>query len=199
MFSDLFRGRSARTAEAPPPEPGEDVSVSVSLSFEEAALGGPKRVILDGGETLDLVLPPGLADGRRFRLKKQGKKGLHGGPRGDCYVDVRVRPHKYFRREGRDILLEVPVSVPEAALGAEITVPTLHGPVRLAVPADMGAGVTLRLKGKGVPAHAAKNLPAGDQLVTLRIVLPERLDEEMRETMRDWAERAPYDPRRGRF
>ncbi|MHB1930807.1 MAG: J domain-containing protein [Acidimicrobiales bacterium] len=113
-------------------------------------------------------IPAGVEDGQRIRLKNRGGAGRSGGPAGDLYVTVHVSPHPVFGRRGRDLLVTVPVTYPEAVLGAEISVPTLDRPVTLKVPAGTRSGRTLRLRGRGVPARSG----AGDLLVTVEVAVP---------------------------
>ncbi|NWG46340.1 MAG: J domain-containing protein, partial [Alphaproteobacteria bacterium] len=193
MFADLLRPRGRRGA----PRDGEDFTVRLRLSFEEAMLGGERRVTLPTGKTLTVRLPPGMSEDRPLRLKGHGAPGEHGGQAGDALIEVMVKPHSLYRREGRDIHMTVPVSVPEALLGGEIRVPTVHGPVDLTLPEGTKAGQVLRLKGKGVPADPRRGLPAGDGFVHVEIALPDRLSEAARAALRDWQARAPYDPRKG--
>jgi molecular chaperone DnaJ len=125
-------------------------------------------------------VPAGVSDGQRIRLKGRGGPGRNGGPQGDLYVIVRVAAHKVFGRKGRDLTITVPVTFPEAVLGADITVPTLSGaPVTLRIPPGTRTGRTFRVKGKGVPA--AKG--AGDQLVTVEVAVPSKLSAEERKAV----------------
>lgn len=127
-----------------------------------------------------LRVPAGVDDGQRIRLKGRGGPGRNGGPPGDLYVVVRVSPHRLFARKGQDLTLSVPVTFPEAALGADITVPTLQGPsVTLRVPAGTRSGRTFRVKGKGVPL--AKG--AGDLLVTVEVAVPSKLSSAERKAV----------------
>lgn len=191
-FADLFRGRPgagrARGQEQargqPRPARGSDSHFTLTIPFTEAVLGASKRITLTNGKTLDVRVPPGAEDGQTLRLKGQGQPGRNGGPPGDALVELKVSSHPFFRREGRDIHVEVPVTLKEAVLGGRITVPTLTGKVSLTVPKGSSSGQTLRLKGKGVPGKGGK--AAGDQLVRLRITLPDPMDPELEAFMRSW-------------
>jgi curved DNA-binding protein len=186
LFGELFGMRGARRG----PRRGPDAEGEVSLGFLDAVRGSEVRLQinrpgLDGElETVPLRvrIPAGADDGTRIRLAGQGGPGDEGAPAGDLYLTVRVEPHPFFRREGRDLHLELPVTVGEAVLGAEIEVPTPDGPVKLKIPPRSQNGQTLRLRGKGVPGRRSE--PRGDLLVRLRVQLPsadrasaERLDE----------------------
>ena len=194
IFEDLFGGRS----QAPRARRGADLETSLALDFEEAALGTEKRVDLDrpqpaGGsqrETLNVRIPPGADDGARIRLAGKGAPGSHGGPNGDLFARLRVRPHAFLKRSDRDLAMDLPISIIEAIEGAKIDIPTLHGTVSLRVPPASDGGTRLRLRGKGVAAGAGK--PAGDLYVTLRIRVPKEIDpdqlERLKEVLSDDAE-----------
>jgi molecular chaperone DnaJ len=137
-------------------------------------------------------IPAGVDDGQRIRLKGRGGPGRDGGPPGDLYVVVRVEPHRLFARKGRDLLLTVPITFAEAALGAEITVPTLEGgPVTLRVPAGTSSGRTFRVRGRGVPGPRGP----GDMLVTVEVAVPKKLSPAEREAVEALAAAANGSPR----
>jgi DnaJ-class molecular chaperone len=195
IFADLFRqagggpgggGRGARPAR------GEDQHFSLTIPFTEAALGGTRRITMPEGRGLDVAIPPGVRDGQTIRLRGQGHPGWNGGPPGDALIEVGVAPHAFFRRDGDDIHLELPVTVAEAVLGGKVDVPTLSGKVSLTVPPHSDAGRKLRLRGKGIPAHGQR--PAGDLYVTLKLVVGTP-DTELEDALRAWAERNSADPR----
>lgn len=171
---------------------GADARHPVSVSFVEAALGCSKRVGLVTGKSIDVRIPPATTDGQSLRLKGQGHPGT---PAGDAFVDIKVEPHPYFTRRDRDVLIDVPVSLQEAVLGGKITVPTIDGKVAMTVPPGANTGTVLRLKGRGIasPAGAAAT-SRGDQLVTLKVMLPED-DAELRKFVEKWGPRNGYDPR----
>ncbi|RTL85127.1 MAG: J domain-containing protein [Hyphomicrobiales bacterium] len=191
LFADLFGGR--RRAQ-PTPERGEDVAATATVPLETAAKGGSARVILPSGRTLEVKVPAGVEDGQQIRLRGQGQPGGRGGEPGDALVTVKIAPHPYFKPEGRDLRLDLPVTIYEAALGAKVQTPTLDGKVELAVPAGSNGGRVLRLRGKGLPQTESK--PAGDLYVTLKIMLPEEADAEFEARLRELRERHHYDPRR---
>jgi molecular chaperone DnaJ len=137
-------------------------------------------------------IPPGVDDGRRIRVKGRGGAGHNGGPAGDLYVVVRVAPHELFGRRGNDLTLTVPVSFPEAALGATVTVPTLDEPVTLRMPPGTRSGRTFRVRGRGVPASTG----TGDLLVTVEVAVPEELSDAQREAVEALAAASPESPRR---
>jgi len=182
FFGDRQEGASRRGADG-------DASghFDLQITFEEAVLGGTRRVKLPDGRRFDVRIPIGVKDGHAIRLSGLGEAG-------EASVVILVEPHPYFRREGNDIHLNLPVTLGEAIHGAKISVPTLQGAVAMTIPGGSSSGQVLRLKGKGIPAHAIH--APGDQLVTLQIVLPETADPELAEMVKRWESSHPYDPRR---
>jgi DnaJ-class molecular chaperone len=195
IFSELFGGglggggggrRGGRRARA-----GESYEISITVSFEDAARGGTRRVYMPDGREVDVRIPIGLRGGQQIRLKGQGGEGRNAGPRGDVLLNVSVAPHPYYTRDSNDLRLDLPVTLTEAVLGGKVTVPTLTGPVALSVPPNSNSGSVLRLKGKGIPAHGGE--AAGDLYVKLVVTLPERADAELRAFAERWT--TDYDPR----
>lgn len=191
LFADLFGGR--RRAQATPTR-GDDVIATATVPLETIARGGSARVILPSGRTLEVKIPAGVEEGRQIRLRGQGQPGLRGGEPGDALVTVKVAPHPYFRMDGRDLRLDLPVTIYEAALGAKVQTPTLDGKVELAIPAGSNGGRVLRLRGRGLPATDGKR--AGDLYVSLKIMLPEEPDVDFDARMKELRNRHGYDPRR---
>ncbi len=191
IFADLFGGRRRGAATA---ARGDDVVATATVPLETVAKGGSARVILPSGRTLEVKIPAGVEEGQQIRLRGQGQPGLRGGEPGDALVAVKVSPHPFFKIDGRDLKLDLPVTIYEAALGAKVATPTLDGKVELAVPAGSNGGRVLRLRGKGLPASDSK--PAGDLYVSLRIMLPEEPDADFDAKMRELRDRHGYDPRR---
>jgi DnaJ-class molecular chaperone len=173
------------------PTKGADVRAQVAIDLEEAIQGGRKRIAFSDGRTLEITIPKGAAEGQVLRLKGQGSPG-RAGP-GDALIELVIRPHPTFRREGDSLVMDLPVSVPDAILGAKVQVPTPDGPVTLTVPKHSNAGSTLRLKGRGLPdAHGVR----GDLLARLQIVLPDPPDAELERFAETWRKQRPYTPRR---
>ncbi len=176
----------ARTRRAP----GQDLESEVDIALLEAYRGSERSVEVrreDGSaRRLDVKIPAGVRDGQRIRLAGQGGAGAHGGEAGDLYLRVRVQPHPFFQRDGDDIRVELPVALHEALLGGELTVPTLKGRVSLKIPAETQNGRTIRLAGQGMPRPAGG---FGDMYVTVKVVLPQKLNEEEREYARKIAAR----------
>jgi DnaJ-class molecular chaperone len=195
IFSDLFgsmRGRGE--AGSPFGVRGRDVRYSLEVDFLEAATGAKKRVTLPEGGVLDISVPEGVSDGQVLRLKGKGSAGLRGAEAGDALVEIRVRPHPHFRRVDDDIHLDVPITVDEAVLGAKVEVPTITGRVQLTVPKGTSSGRIFRLKAKGVRNSTTGH--TGDQLVTVRIVLPETIDDKLAYFLSEWRQSHPYNPGR---
>jgi DnaJ-class molecular chaperone len=203
IFSDMFgRARGGRTgASGFSFRPGGDgfdmggmpVTYSLRVPFLVAARGGKQRVNLPDGKTLDIDVPEGTTDGQTLRLKGQGMPGTKGRPAGDAYVEIHVDPHPFFEPRDNDIHVEVPVTPTEAVLGGRIRVPTVGGPVMLAVPAASNAGTSLRLKGRGL--FDRKSGQRGDQYVKLKVVMPDKPDAALKEFLEKWEAGRAYDPR----
>jgi DnaJ-class molecular chaperone len=197
VFEQMFgaRGRSARPGRArarPEPQRGQDFEHPVTLTFEQAVRGVtlPLQINRDGKlETIDIKIPPGVKDGSRVRIRGRGQQT--GGEPGDLFIITHVTPHAYFRRDGLDILLDLPVSMYEALLGAKVQVPTLDGHVTLTIPAGTSSGTKLRIKAMGVERGAEK----GDQLVNVKVMVPKGLSDEDRELVQKLATRHPLDAR----
>lgn len=182
VFEDLFGGGGGRRRGAFP-QAGQDLETSLTLDFADAVLGSEQRIELQRPDpsgaserqTLTVRIPPGVEDGARIRLAGKGGPGANGGPPGDLYARIQVRPHRFLTRDGDDLALEIPVSIAEAIRGAAVEIPTLDGRVTLRVPPGTDGGSRLRLRGKGVPAHAGRE--AGNLYVTIRIRVPKKLSE----------------------
>ena len=194
LFGDLFGerggmrgGRGARFSMR-----GSDAQYRLDVDFLDAVNGTKTRITLPDGGTLDVTIPPGVADGQVLRLRGKGNPGIGEGEPGDALIEIHVRPHPVFKREGNDIVLEVPITFDEAVLGGKIEVPTIGGRVFATVPPGSNTGQTLRLKGRGIKTKGS----AGDQLVKLSIILPDRIDDDLKRFAETWREAHRYDPRR---
>lgn len=149
------------------PQKGADVAYRLKVAFIDAVALKPQRITLADGKTIDLKLPEGLENGTKIRLAGRGEEGAGG--RGDAIVTVEIGAHRFFKREGNDIRLELPVTLKEAVLGAKVKVPTPEGPVMLTIPKGTSSGKVLRLQGRGFTARNGKR---GDQLVTVEVAVP---------------------------
>ncbi|WP_160011183.1 DnaJ C-terminal domain-containing protein [Rhizobium sp. 18055] len=191
VFSSFF---SRRASSGQSRFKGHDLHFSMNIDFLEAVNGMRTHVSLPDGPSLEVHVPAGTRDGQTLRLRGQGSPGSSSGrPPGDALIEVHVRPHPFYVRDGDDIRLEVPITVKEAVLGGKIRVPTPSGPVNLTLPAHSNSGKTLRLKGKGVAKTGGGH---GDAYVSLKIVLPETPDETLSAFMQSWAAADNHDPRK---
>ncbi|XAZ20494.1 J domain-containing protein (plasmid) [Sinorhizobium sp. B11] len=195
LFSNFFSRRSGGGSAGGGQfrSQGQDRRFTMEVDFLDAVNGTQSQVRLSEGPALDVKIPPGTRDGQTLRLRGKGEPGFGGGPAGDALIDIRVRPHRFFTRDGDDIRLDLPVTLREAVLGGKVRVPTPSGPVNLTLPANSSSGKVLRLKGKGV---ARRGGDAGDIYVTLKIVLPEQPDEQLTAFAKDWAAADTQDPRK---
>jgi DnaJ-class molecular chaperone len=173
----LGRGRKGAAGSAEPP------AQKIKLGFLEAARGGKHRVTFSDGRNIDISIPAGIEAGQKLRLKDAKA--------GEIYLEIEIEPHPLFTRKDKDIHVDIPVTLVEAVLGATITVPTIHGAVALKVPRGSNTGATLRLKGKGITANGT----SGDQLVKLRVTLPDPPDPELVKFLERWSQAHAYEVR----
>lgn len=173
------RGPEGRARREARPEP---LRITIEVPFLVAIKGGTQRVHLPSGRDVDVRIPTGTETGTQLRLPHQGRPGP-GGEAGDAIVTVSVEDHPMFRRDGNNILVDLPVDLHQAVLGDRVTVPTIDGPVTMRIPPGSNSGTRLRLRGKGVPAR--RGTAAGDQYVTLRIVLADPKDPELERFLRE--------------
>jgi len=173
---------------------GQDVSYVLPVEFLEVANGGARTVTLPEGKTLQVTIPEGAEDGQTLRLKGQGMPGFGGAPGGDAYVELHVEPHRFFHRKDDNIHIEVPVTLREAVLGAQIEVPTIVGPVTVTVPKGSNTGTTLRLRDRGI--RNRKSGQRGHQLITLKVVLPAAEEPDLVAFLETWRPKTQQDPRK---
>lgn len=211
-FSDFFEsifgrhagGEQRTSSHQPYAVRGQDLQMEVALFLEETLNGQTRAItyqvpVFDAsgrqtgavGKTLNVKIPPGVGDGERIRLKGQGAAGFNGGPYGDLFLIIRIAPHPLYDIDGRDLHIVVPLSPWEAALGANIQVPTPTGKISLTVPAGSQSGKRLRIKGKGLTS----NKETGDLYAILKVVMPPQGDEKTQQLWRQLAERAAFNPR----
>lgn len=176
--------------------PGGDRMFALTIDFVEAATGGKQRLALAPGEWLDVTIPPGIEDGQVLRLKGKGSPGFGGGPPGDALIEVHISPHPFFRRDGDNIRLELPVSLAEAVLGGRVAVPTVTGPVTMTIPKGSDTGTQLRLRGKGIHRRRGDRTTQGDQYVTLKVVIGAAEDPDLAAFLETWGKKTATDPRR---
>jgi DnaJ-class molecular chaperone len=200
LFADFLHQAGARQGRRRPtgPRRGGDRSYSLDIGFVEAVNGGTQRLALPDGNSLDVRIPPGIDQGQVLRLRGKGDAGPNGGPPGDALIEVFIRPHPVFTREGNDSLVELPITLAEAVLGAKVAVPTTTGSVTLSIPPNSANGARLRLRGRGIPARAGPGRSprsAGDQYVRLKLVLDSN-DESLAAFLRARTDAPDFDPRR---
>ena len=199
-LGDLFGGGAgAEFGRRAKPMRGRDLTTAIEIPFRVSADGGTHELVVKRGgevEKLNVRIPAGVRPGSTLRLSGKGEPGDSGGPEGDLLVTVNVAPHPYFRRDGSDVLVDVPLTVTEAVLGAKVDVPTLSGAtVTLTIPPGTASGAKLRLKGKGFPNQ--KMQQPGDQLVVVKIVPPKEVSASATELLQRFAEEVPQSPREG--
>ena len=188
IFAELFRRQAQQSRRAR----GADLHYRLSVEFLDAITGATRRLTLPDGGTLDVTIPPGIQEGQILRLRGKGVASAGEAEAGDALVEISIIPHRFFTRVGDDIHLELPVTLGEAFLGANIRVPTPSGPVMLKVPKGSNTGSVLRLKGKGVPRRGGQ----GDELVKLKVVLPAGPDPELETFLSKWKPAKAYEPRK---
>ena len=186
IFADLFRGarRDARKMRGP------DLQQRIEVDFLDAVNGAQRELLLPDGKRLKVTIPPGTTDGQTLRLKGQGAPSIGGGPSGDLLLEIKVRPHAQFTRKDNDIYAELPVTLGEAVLGGRIDVPTVDGTVSMMVPKGSNTGTRLRVRGKGAPPPGGG--PRGDHYVTLKVLLPDPPDADLRRFVEEWSPKHPY-------
>jgi curved DNA-binding protein len=175
---------------------GGDHEAVIELTLEEAASGGKRRISLGDGRDFEVEIPRGVRDGQRIRLAGEGSAGIGGGPSGDLFLRVRLKPHPRFRVKGRDLYVDLALSPWEAALGTEVPVPTLEGSARVRVPEGSSSGRRLRLRGQGLPGGGGGS--AGDLYAVLTLQVPKKLNKEERELFEQLASVSKFDPRKER-
>jgi len=201
IFEQFFRGAGGRNGRrrAAPVEmpPGENIEHAVNISFEESLHGTTREIAFQGEnrrviERIEVKIPPGIGDGQAVRVKGRGQEGAGG--RGDLIIRVHVLPHRYFRREGLDIYLDLPLTVPEAIAGTRVDIPTLEGTTRLVIPPGTSTGTKLRLRGKGV--KDARGGATGDLYAVAKISLPREPTDRLRSAVGELRDEFGPDPRR---
>jgi DnaJ-class molecular chaperone len=185
MFGGQGRQRGARDFTPK----GQDVRATLEISLEDSITGATRRIQFSDGRTLDVAIPKGAGDGQVIRLRGQGAPGRMG-EAGDALIELKIAKHPLYRREGADLEMDLPISVPDAVLGGKVTVPTPEGRVSMTVPAGSNSGKVLRLKGRGGHAGGKR----GDLLARLVVTLPEPQDEALTKFAEEWRTKRPYKP-----
>ncbi|HQT63753.1 MAG TPA: J domain-containing protein [Acidocella sp.] len=189
LFSSMFSGRAANPNA---PARGQDAQYVLTINFLDAINGATNRLTLPDGQTLDVKIPPGTEQDAKLRLRGRGAPGRNGGPAGDALIEINIKPHEFYQRDGQDIRLELPITLTEAVLGAKITVPTPAGAVAMTIKPHTESGTELRLRGRGVPAAGSR--PAGDLYVKLRVLIGTP-DAALEDFLRGWKPEPTANPR----
>jgi DnaJ-class molecular chaperone len=189
ILAEIFRRHAEQARNAP----GQDLYFRLAVDFLDAVNGATRRLSLPQGSSIDVVIPPGVREGQSLRLRGKGAPSPGSGPPGDAHVEISIMPHRFFERQGDDILLELPVTLSEAVLGGRVRVPTPTGVVMVTVPKGSNTGSVLRLKGKGVHRPGGGH---GDELVKLKVVVPTEPDAELEAFLQGWKPPSSYNPRR---
>jgi curved DNA-binding protein len=195
LLAAFGRGRRG-SSHGPVPMHGRDYETSVRISLEDANRGTTLSLNLDddegGGRTLEVIIPPGVSEGQKLRLRGKGGKGRHGGTDGDIYLHITLAPHPVFRPDHHDLYFDLALAPWEAALGADVEVPTLDGPVLLTVPPGTQTGRKLRLRGRGLANGRGGR---GDLYATVHIDVPATLSERERELFKELSRTSRFNPR----
>ncbi len=189
---DLLAELLRRSREQARRAPGADLHYGLTIPFLDAVNGATKTITLPQGGTLNVTIPPGIENGQILRLRGKGAPAPAEGAPGDALVEIAIEPHRFFTRQDDDILLDLPITLKEAALGGEVRTPTPTGSVMLKVPMHANTGDVLRLKGKGVKRRGK----AGDELVKLKVMMPQAPDPDLDAFLSGWTPPAAYDPRK---
>lgn len=195
LFSDLFRQRANSGQGGFRQEfraRGADAHYHLDVAFLDAAKGARRRVTMPDGNRLEVTIPAGIHDGQTLRLRGKGAPGFGDGPPGDALVTVTILPDPLFTCAGDNVEIDLPITFDEAVLGTKVDVPTISGTVAMTVPKGTSSGDRLRLKGRGLPTAKGGK---GDQIVRLKIVLPEKVDARMEDLAKEWRKHARTDPR----
>lgn len=191
-FEDIFEMFGGLGGRARGPARGHDIRARMEISLEESITGGTRRIAFSDGRTLDVAIPAGAVDGQVLRLKGQGSPGRQSGPAGDALIEIEIADHPLYRREGANLHMDAPVSVPDAVLGGKITIQTPDGAVNLKVAKGSNSGQVMRLKGRG--AFDGRSGKRGDLMVRLIVTLPKTVDPELESFAESWRAARPYSP-----
>lgn len=187
ILSSIFSQMGRQRPESVP----QDELYQMEIDFREAVLGGEREIALPTGKKFRVKIPPGVESGTKLRFAGKGEPSMLGGPASDVYVQLNVKPSSTFKRTGKDLEIELPVSFRDAILGAEVKVPTIDGTILMKIPANVSSGQKLRAKGKGVLDPATQT--RGDQIVILHVKMPEKVDEEFKKAVEAWSKRQPQE------
>jgi len=184
IFASIFGARRQRQRQ-PRHQRGQDKIYRLNIDFLESVKGGKKAITLENNKTLNVTIPENVKEGQKIRLKGQGGQGISGGPAGDALIEITIKPHAFFRNEGNDIHIDLPITLEEAVLGEKVNIPTTTGTVAMTIPKGSSSGRVMRLKGKGTTDSKTKT--TGDQYVKLQIMLPSEPDTDLEKAIKKWA------------
>jgi len=187
LLAELLRRRAQETRRAR----GVDLHYKLEIDFLDAVNGAKKEIVLPQEGALHVTIPAGIEEGQVLRLRGKGARSPGNGEAGDALIEVTVRPHHFFSRQGDDIYLDLPITLTEAVLGGEVKTPTPGGNVLLKIPKGSNSGTVLRLRGKGV----SRGDQRGDELVKLKVMLPTQPEAELESFLSGWMPVTHYDPR----
>jgi DnaJ-class molecular chaperone len=173
--------------------PGDDQYYSMEIDLKDAVIGAEREISLNEGKRLKVKIPAGITNGTKLRFNNQGNPGMGNGKYGDAYVEIIIKPSNIFKVNGNNLEIEIPLSLDEAINGAKIKIPIIEGTLMLTIPPGVNTGSKLRIKEKGIPA--GKGMVRGDQIVILRVVLPEKMDIELKDFIKNWSKTHFYNPR----
>ncbi len=191
LFGSIFEQFGAGRGEFS--MPGQDHVYKMEVDIQDAVHGAEREITMPDGRRIKVKIPPGIEEGAKLRFKELGGAGYGKGKPGDAYVEISIKSSGIFKIEGRNIETEVPVTLDEAINGSKINVPTIDGNVLLTIPAGVNTGTKLRIKGKGMPGRGGKD--RGDQLVSLKVMLPDSMDDRLKDFIKAWSKDHPYNPR----
>ncbi|MDY6970660.1 MAG: J domain-containing protein [Spirochaetota bacterium] len=173
--------------------PGQDHYYKLNIDLEDAVLGAEREIMLPDGKRLKVKIPKGIEEGAKLKFKGMGGPGRGNGKQGDAYVEILIKSSKTFRRVGDNLEIEIPITLDEAVNGSKIKIPTIDGNVMLTIPPGVNTGTKLRVKNKGMPNQSGKD--RGDQIVKIKVILPDNVDQEFKDFIRNWTKDHSYNPR----
>ncbi len=191
ILSSLFGGLGAKGGDMN--IHGQDHVYKMDVDIKDAVHGAEREIVMPDGKRLKIKIPPGIEEGAKLRFKGQGGAGRGKGKPGDAYVVISIMPSDIFKLAEKDIETDLSITLDEAVNGSKINVPTIDGTVLLTIPAGVNTGTKLRIKGKGMPVRGGKG--RGDQIVNLKIVLPDTIDSQFKDFIKNWSKNHPYNPR----
>ena len=173
--------------------PGQDHLYKMEIDLKDAVTGADKEIKLPDGKRIKVKIPAGISNNEKLRFKNQGGAGTGKGKQGDAYIEIFIRPSEIFKINNSNLEIEIPLTLDEAVNGAKIKIPTIDGSIRVDIPPGVNSGSRLRIKQKGMPLGRDKG--RGDQIVIIKIVLPELMNDEFKEFIKTWSIGNPYNPR----